>query len=100
MFDLLNQGGALFMYPILLFLIAVIGLIGKAFLEKGDNKKTLDLIASISLFTVIWGVLGQVIGLLEAFDALAVFKGEVSTALLAGGLRVSFLTTAFGIIVF
>lgn len=99
MFEILNQGGVLFMYPLLIILLVIIGLISKGFLQKESNKKTLNLIASISLFAMIWGVLGQVIGLIGAFDALAI-KGEVTVSILAAGLKISFLSTAFGCLIF
>lgn len=99
MFEILNEGGVIFMYPLLILLIIIIGLISKGFLQKKANKKTLNLIASISLFAVIWGVLGQVIGLIGAFDALAI-EGEVTVAILAAGLKISFLSTAFGCLIF
>lgn len=98
-FAKLNEGGPLFMYVILFLLILILVLLVKGFLEKGNNPKTLSLIGSIGLFTVVWGFLGQTLGLIGAFQAIEKV-GDVSMALLAGGLKVSLLAPIFGLIVF
>lgn len=99
-FNLISQGGFVFMLPILAMLILIIVLIVKGILNKeNDNAKTISLIFSIGLFTLVWGVLGQVIGLIGGFDAIEA-AGNVSPGMLASGLKVSFLTTLFGLIVF
>lgn len=98
-FAKLIEGGPFFMYPILFLLILILVLIVKGFLEKGSNPKTLSLISSIGLFTVVWGFLGQTIGLIEAFDVIQ-RVGDISMSLIAGGLKVSLLAPVFGLIVF
>ena len=88
------------MLPILALLILTIVLIVKGFLNKeNDKSKIISLIASVGLFTLVWGVLGQVIGLIGGFDAIEA-AGNVSPGMLASGLKISFLTTLFGLIVF
>lgn len=99
-FNLLFDGGPLFMFPILFLLILIIVLIVKGFLEKINNKKTISLIASLGLFTVAWGFLGQTLGLIGAFDSIEQVGGRMSPALIAGGLKVSLLTPVFGLITF
>jgi flagellar motor component MotA len=100
MFNLISQGGPVFMLPILAMLILIIVLIVKGILNReNDNTKTISLISSIGLFTLVWGVLGQVIGLIGGFDAIEA-AGNVSPGMMAAGLKVSFLTTLFGLIVF
>lgn len=94
------EGGPYFMFPSLLILIVIIILIVKGFLNlKKDDSKTLSLISSIGLFALIWGVLGQLLGLLQAFDYIQM-AGEIPTTVLAGGLKVSMLSTIFGVIIF
>ena len=93
--DRLNEGGAFFMYPLLLILILLIILIVKGFLQKESSEKTKSLISSIALFAIVWGFLGQIIGLISAFDTIEAI-GEVSPAVLAGGLKVAFLAPVFG----
>ena len=98
-FAKLYEGGPGFMYVILLLLILILVLIVKGFLEKGNNPKTLSLIGSIGLFTVVWGFLGQTIGLIQAFGVIEQV-GDVSMSVIAGGLKVSLLPPVFGLIVF
>lgn len=87
------------MYPLFFILILVIILIVKAFIQKESRDKTMSLISSISLFALVWGFLGQIIGLIGAFDAIE-SVGEVSAAMLAAGLKVAFLAPVFGMFVF
>ncbi len=98
-FDKLNDGGPFFMYPLLFILILVLILIVKGFLQKGNTKKTISLISSITLFAVVWGFFGQIIGLITAFDAIEAV-GDISPAVLAGGLKIGFLVPLFGSLIF
>lgn len=99
-FDRLNEGGPFFMYPIFLVLILIIILTVKGILNKdGNNSKTTSLISSLGILILAWGILGQTIGLITAFDAIEAI-GDISTGMLAGGLKVSLLTTVFGIVTF
>ncbi len=50
-------------------------------------------------FALAFGIFGQIIGLFEAFKAIEKM-GEVSQALLAGGLKVSSFTTIYGFFIF
>ena len=97
--SILNQGGPIFMYPLVLLLILVLVLFVKELVKKGTVKKSIDLISSLSLFAIVWGFLGQIIGLIMAFDAIQA-AGDISPAILAGGLKVSSLAPAFGMLVF
>jgi len=97
--SILNEGGPFFMYPLLLLLILVLILIVKGLLKKGNLEKTTSLISSIALFAIVWGFLGQIIGLISAFDAIEA-AGDISPTVLAGGLKVSALSPAFGMFVF
>ena len=88
------------MLPILALMVLIIVLIVKGIINKNNaNVKTISLISSIGLFALVWGVLGQVIGLIGGFDAIEA-AGNVSPGMMAAGLKVSFLTTLFGLIVF
>lgn len=99
LFDRLNEGGPFFMYPLLFILILIIVLIVKGLLQKESVEKTMSLIGSIALFAIVWGFLGQIIGLIMAFDSIEAV-GDVSPAVLAGGLKVSALAPAFGMLNF
>ncbi|REE80552.1 MotA/TolQ/ExbB proton channel family protein [Lutibacter oceani] len=99
-FDRLNEGGPLFMYTIFFVLILIIALTIKGILNrKNDNSKTISLISQFGLFIIAWGFLGQTIGLISAFDAVQA-AGDISPAMVAGGLKVALLTTVFGLFTF
>lgn len=100
---LLHDGGMFFMLPILLVLFWVLFLILKIIWiikkEKKISLKYIKLLNSIGLITLVWGVLGQLLGLVEAFDKIEMLD-SVSTEILAVGLKMSALPTMFGCLVF
>ena len=98
-FDRLNEGGPFFTYPLVLMFIACLGLTIYAFIRGDTTGKYQKLISSISLFALVWGFLGNLIGLIVAFDQIS-SKGAVSYEVLAGGLKVGLLSPVFGILVF
>lgn len=98
-FNLLNEGGPLFMNCLLIILIICVALIIAAFIKGDTNGKKQKLIASLSLFALVWGFLGQIIGLIGAFDSIESF-GNVSPGVIAGGIKVASLSPAFGMVVF
>ncbi len=91
----LIDGGPFFMFPILFLLILILVLIVKGLINQNENKKMIDLISSLGWFTLIWGILGQTIGLIGAFDSIQA-AGDISPGIMAGGLKISLLTTLFG----
>lgn len=100
LYEYFYAGGPYFMFPSLLILIVIIILIVKGFLNlRKEDPKTLPLISSIGLFALIWGVFGQLLGLFQAFDYIQI-SGEVPATVLAGGLKVSMISTIFGVIIF
>lgn len=98
-FNRLNEGGPLFMYTSLFFLIIIIALLIRGFIKPDTRSKTITLVSSISLFVLVWGFLGQMIGLITAFDAIEA-AGDISPAMLAGGLKIAILSPLFGMVVF
>lgn len=95
---LLNEGGPLFMYTNLLVLVAIVFFLVKAF-YKTENSKAIDLVKHFSLFAIVWGFLGQLIGLISAFYKIETI-GNVSPNILTTGLKVDLLSPAFGMIIF
>ena len=95
----LNEGGPLFMYTTLFILIVIIALLIRGFIKPNTRPKTITLVSSISLFVLVWGFLGQMLGLISAFDAIEA-AGDISPSILAGGLKVAILSPLFGMIVF
>ena len=68
------------------------GSIEMSFLERG--------LVWLSLFismAPMFGFLGTVVGMVEAFDAIEA-AGDISPSLVAGGIKVALLTTVFGLI--
>ena len=97
--DRIQEGGPFFMWPIVIVFIVIVALFVRQFLTKADKAQTIVLISNISLFILSWGILGSVIGLIEAFDAVEGL-GEVSQGMMAGGLKIAFVTTVFGLVTF
>lgn len=98
--NLLTEGGPIFMYPTLLMFLTCIGLILFSFM-KGDEKGRLkEIIKHVSLFALVWGFLGQMLGLIQALDAISSFNGDIAAPILAGGLKVAMLSPTFGMVVF
>jgi len=95
----LNEGGPLFMYTTLFILFVIIALLIRGFIKPNTRPKTITLVSSISLFVLVWGFLGQMLGLISAFDAIEA-AGDISPSILAGGLKVAILSPLFGMIVF
>lgn len=95
----LNEGGPIFMYTTLILLLVIITLLIRGFIKPLTRDKTITIVSSISLFVLVWGFTGQMIGLIGAFDAIEV-RGNVSPAILAGGLKVAILSPLFGMFVF
>lgn len=94
-----NDGGPVFTYTIFILLLVILGFFVKGILDKGNNKKTIDLISSIAWFAVAWGFLGRTFGLIKAFDMVAA-QGDLTPRLLADGLKMALVDPLFGIIVF
>ncbi len=97
--SLLNDGGPGFMYPLLVILILVLILIVKGFLKKETSTKTIKLISSITLFALVWGFLGHIIGMIGAFDAIEAV-GEISSGVMAAGIKISLIVPVFGSFIF
>ncbi|WP_442267338.1 MotA/TolQ/ExbB proton channel family protein [Tenacibaculum sp. ZS6-P6] len=100
LFKRMNEGGPFFMYPIFLMLLICIGLIVFSFLKQDLENKLKELISHVSLFALVWGFLGMMIGLITAFDAISSIEYDVATQVLAGGLKIGLLSPTFGIFTF
>lgn len=69
------------------------GLIEMSKLEKG-----LIVLATVTNVAPLMGFLGTVLGMISAFQAIEA-AGEVEATLVAGGIKVALLTTAFGLLI-
>lgn len=69
------------------------------FSGKSVNQNKINLVKSFGLLAMVTGIFGQLLGLFDAFSAIEQM-GAVSPAMLAGGLRVSMITTLYGVTIF
>ncbi len=105
--DIFHMGGPLFMgiltiLFVLMLAYSVISLI--SIITKGDDdplkvRSRLPHIKAIGLFALITGILGQLIGLYEAFAAIERAM-DISPSIMAGGLKISMITTLYGILIY
>ncbi len=95
----MNDGGPAITYVILIVILVIIGMLLKAFLEKGENEKTTSLIAHFAWFALAWGYLGRTFGLIMAFDRVAA-AGDITPAMMAGGLKMAILGPLMGLFAF
>ena len=100
----LEEGGLFFMLPLLIMLLITLFLITKSILyllrrDLPAFKKYVTLLNSMGLLALVWGMLGQLIGIIGMFDSVEQI-GEISTHLFAGGLKVSALPPVFGFFIF
>ena len=101
------MGGPLFMGILTLLFFIVISLssfsfyliIRKDYKDIDQIRKRLLYIKGFGVLALVTGVLGQLMGLFQAFGVIEQ-AGDISTSLLAGGLKVSLITTLYGIIIF
>ena len=108
MFDLFYMGGPLFMGTLTIIFVCMIAVavVNSLSLIKGNEDdvatafRKLTYIKSIGLFALIIGVLGQLIGLFSAFEAIESMNVDVSPSLLAGGFKVSMITTLYGMLIY
>ncbi len=102
MFELYQQGGPLFMGLLTLILLSLISVFVIAF-SKRRNEETLNRsiqwLKSIGTLGLVVGILGQLIGLFSAFSFLEK-QESIATNILVGGLKVSLITTLYGILIY
>jgi len=69
------------------------------FKDINESRKKLKYIKSLGLFAFVTGIMGQLLGLYNAFGAIEMAM-DISPAILAGGLKVSMITTIYGALIF
>lgn len=99
MTEIFQMGGIFFMSILTIQLAGVIVIAGRYMLKSDKSPRDLDLVRSAGLFAAVTGILGQLIGLFQAFQAIEKM-GSVSPAMLAGGLKVSCITTLYGLLIY
>jgi hypothetical protein len=104
---LFMEGGPLFMgfltivFSVILFLFVfhLIMIQRKDYKYLENVKGRLKYIKSFGLFALVTGFLGQMIGLVQALDYIEQAP-DISTSLMAGGLKVSMIAPLYGMFIF
>lgn len=107
MLDLFYQGNSIFMGILTLLLLVILSLaVYSAIQISGGNvdhsttfRHQLTRIKSVGLFALVFGIFAQLLGLYQAFSFIEQ-AGNISPAILAGGLKVSMIPTLYGLIIF
>ena len=105
MIDFLIEGGLVFTLPMtLIFFINIalgvrcyIFLNANRFKDTFDAQKAISTVKYVATIVLTLGILGQVIGLYEAFKVISQGNFEITPQLMAGGIRVSSITTILGL---
>ncbi len=105
--DLFYMGGPLFMGILTTLFVIMLAIAVYFFLSITSGKAAgrtnfihqLTYLKSVGLFTMITGIFGQLIGLMSAFKTIE-RVGDISPGILAGGLKVSMITTLYGISIY
>jgi len=97
MLDIYRQGGALFMNMLTLLLILIIVFFVVRLMTS--DEKWYSVINNLGITALGWGILGQLIGLFTAMQHIEA-AGGINPAILAGGFKVSMITTMYGLIIF
>jgi biopolymer transport protein ExbB/TolQ len=101
------EGGYWFMMTLLVIQLVIVYFIVRKIIDffikiptdKTKLKKGLPEILQTATFALFAGILFQVIGLYQALEAIEQM-GTIPTSMLAGGLKVSTITTLYGAYIF
>lgn len=105
MFRHLIEGGIWFMLPIYvlyavnLVLAFILFAVNNRKQERKNAKKMSETILFFGSFAFLLGALGQVIGIMQAMDAIQA-AGDISLSIMAGGFRISMLPPVYGFVLF
>lgn len=104
LYDFHMTGGPPFMFPLALLLLTNIGLILYSIFTLIQKKvlptKYLEAIKLIGILAAVFGSLGTMVGLMEAFDALEGMKEMLPFQVIMGGMKVALLTVVYGLFIF
>lgn len=100
------MGGTLFMSILTIIFVAMVAVavingipVIKGEIESTEGRAKISYVKSIGLFALVVGILGQLIGLYDAFKAIEA-AGDISPAMVYGGLKVSMITTLYGFTIY
>ncbi len=102
-FELHIEGGALFMFPLLLLLIVNICLFIYVLISRSQRKlinaKWLAAIKQIGGLAAAYGAFGTVFGLFQAFHAIENSPEIIPFPVICGGLKVAALNVVYGLLI-
>ena len=100
------EGGGVIMWPLLLLLLAILFLAGRAafLLGRGGSRDpdvdgTLRAILVWGAMCAVLGLLGTTVGLVQMSEAIVRANRMVAPTTLAGGIGVSLITSIFGLLI-
>ncbi|MEQ8882226.1 MAG: MotA/TolQ/ExbB proton channel family protein [Cyclobacteriaceae bacterium] len=106
MVELFYMGGTLFMSILTIIFVAMIVVavlngipVIRGEIESAEGRAKIAYIKSVGLFALVIGILGQLIGLTDAFRAIEA-AGDVAPSLVYGGLKISMITTLYGFMIY
>lgn len=99
----ITEGGPFIMVPLLLIFVVCLLLSVKSLLQtkKGlvHSEKNIKILNSLGLFALVYGIFGQLLGLVEVLDQFST-DIEASVNQLAMGLKFTILSTILGCFIF
>ncbi len=103
MIDLLVAGNLVFTLPLTVVAIAVLWMGIQGAIAGGPGREDAfspeRLLFHLGLFAFVFGLLSQTISLYQMMGAIEA-AGAVSPAIVAGGLKVSFIAPLYGLFIF
>lgn len=106
MLDLFYEGGPLFMGILTLLLLILLILAVRTYTKYNQQdtnlkqaRKDADRLKAVGTLALVFGIFGQLLGLYDMFKAIQELE-NVAPALLAGGLKVSMITTLYGLVIY
>ena len=101
-------GGPGFTFPMTLIFLVNMTLAIRAFIFMGNGKfdsdasaiKAVNTIKHLGVIALTIGILGQIIGLYGAFQIIEANQADISPKVLAGGIKISSVTTILGLVYF
>ncbi|HRG79128.1 MAG TPA: MotA/TolQ/ExbB proton channel family protein [Cyclobacteriaceae bacterium] len=104
LYDFHMTGGPPFMFPLAMLLLVNLGLILYCIFTLIQKKvlpiKYLEAIKLIGILAAVFGSLGTMVGLMEAFDALEGMKEMLPFQVIMGGMKVAIITVIYGLFIF
>ncbi len=97
MWNLITSGGLMFTLPLLLLLLVILALAAKQSIASNRTATGTRLLLHLGIFSAVLGILGQAMGLYQAMGVIQ-SVGGVSPAMLAGGIKISFIAPILGLV--